>query len=189
MKKANELIAEYKLNFEQVSQYVEKKVKSTKNLVYWRSILATAVELLYATCHYRDGLGNFTFVGEELDVFMASEMYKYLSRTVERMSQKNIWKNAKHKYRTEYRIEIATCLYERISLIGHQCSWLSPKELKTKQKLVKDFLNQTLFLSENKKQFVHLKSNAFKRGINDAKEINLSRQMTNCNAKRIGTQN
>ena len=184
LKKANDLMAEYKLTFEQISQYVNAKVKATKRVVPWRAILANGVEQLYATCHYSDCLGHLVFIGDELDVFMATEMYKYLARTIDRMAQKNIRKNAKQKYRLAYRTGIASCLYDRIKLLGQQCSWRSPKELESQKKLVNDFLNRTLSLSDSKKKSLNPNSNAFMRGFSDGEEIGLNRQVTN-RTKRI----
>ena len=186
LKKANELMAEYKLTFEQMSHFVEQKVKSTKKLVLWRVVLSNAVEQLYATCHYSDNFGHVVFVGDELDVFMATEMYKYLSRTIDRMARQNIRKNAKQKYRLAYRTGIASCLYDRITTLGQQCSWRNPEELESQKKLVKDFLNRNLSLSEGKNKFAPLNSNAFGRGLDDGKGIGLNRQMTADRIKRIG---
>lgn len=93
MKMANELIAQYRLNESEFSDYTKKVIKSTKRYVEWRAILANAIEQLYATYHYRNvNTGNFIFVGNELDVFMSTEMFLYLTKTVDRMAKNNIRK-------------------------------------------------------------------------------------------------
>lgn len=131
LRKANELMADYKLTAEQFSDYTKAKVKGTKRFIRWRVVLANAVENLYATYHYTDHEGNIVFIGEELDVFMSTEMYKCLVKTIDRMAKQNIRKNAKYKYRQSYRAGIASRLYDRMYELGQQCSWRNPKELKS----------------------------------------------------------
>lgn len=46
MKMANDLIAQYKFNESDFSNYTSKVIKSTKRFVEWRAILANAVEEL-----------------------------------------------------------------------------------------------------------------------------------------------
>ena len=49
LRKANDLMADYKIIAEQFSDYTKAKVKGTKRFVRWRVVLANAVENLYAT--------------------------------------------------------------------------------------------------------------------------------------------
>ena len=185
LKKAHELMEEYKLSVEQCSEYIKQNIKSTKRHVPWRIILANAVENLYATYHYRDSEGNLVFYGEELDVFMSSEMYKYLVRTIDRMAVQNIHKNAKYKYRQSYRTGIASRLYTRMCILGQECSWRNLKELKAQQKQIRDFVESQIFLITHKQKKVKVNRAAFVRGANDADRINLSRQMTGSGGRMI----
>ncbi|MBR1721259.1 MAG: DUF2786 domain-containing protein [Treponema sp.] len=186
LRKANELMADYKLTAEQFSDYTKAKVKGTKRFIRWRVVLANAVENLYATYHYTDHEGNIVFIGEELDVFMSTEMYKYLVKTIDRMSKQNIRKNAKYKYRQSYRAGIASRLYDRMYELGQQCSWRDPKELKAQKKLVADFVEKQVSISVSSKKFEKANPTAFSKENNDADGINLSRQMTGSGTRRIG---
>lgn len=186
LRKANELMADYKLTAEQFSEYTKAKVKGTKRFIRWRVVLANAVENLYATYHYTDHEGNIVFIGEELDVFMSTEMYKYLVRTIDRMTKQNIRKNAKYKYRQSYRAGIASRLYDRMYELGQQCSWRNPEELKEQKKQIAEFVEKQVSISLSQKKFGKANPTAFSKGISDASGINLSRQMTGSEVRRIG---
>lgn len=186
LRKANDLMTDYKLTAEQFSDYTKAKVKGTKRFVRWRVVLANAVENLYATFHYTDHEGNIVFIGEELDVFMSTEMYKYLVKTTDRMAKQNIRKNAKYKYRQSYRAGIASRLYDRMYELGQQCSWRNPKELVAQQKQIAEFVEKQVAIETSKKKFEKANPTAFSKGNNDANGINLSRQMTGSGTRRIG---
>lgn len=186
LRKANDLMADYKLIAEQFFDYTKAKVKGTKRFIRWRVVLANAVENLYATYHYSDHEGSIVFIGEELDVFMSTEMYKYLVKTIDRMAKQNIRKNAKYKYRQSYRAGIASRLYDRMYELGQQCSWRDPKELKAQKKQVADFVEKQVSISVSSKKFEKENPTAFSKGNNDANGINLSRQMTGSGTRRIG---
>ena len=186
LRKANDLMAAYKFTPEQFSAYTETKVKGTKRFIRWRVVLANAVENLYATYHYSDHEGNIVFVGEELDVFMSTEMYKYLVKTIDRMAKQNIHKNAKYKYRQSYRVGISVRLYDRIYELGQQCSWRNPKELNTQKKQIAGFVEKQISIMSSKNKFEKANRTAFTKGNNDANGINLSRQMTVSGIRRIG---
>ena len=185
LRKANDLMADYKLIAEQFSDYTKAKVKGTKRFIRWRVVLANAVENLYATYHYSDHEGNIVFIGEELDVFMSTEMYKYLVKTTDRMAKQNIRKNAKYKYRQSYRAGIASRLYDRMYELGQQCSWRNPKELKAQKKQIAEFVEKQVAIITSKKKFEKVNQTAFSKGNNDANGINLSRQMTGSGTRRI----
>lgn len=187
MKMANELIAQYRLNESEFSDYTKKVIKSTKRYVEWRAILANAIEQLYATYHYRNvNTGNFIFVGNELDVFMSTEMFLYLTKTVDRMAKNNIRKNAKYRFRQSYRSGVASRLYERIAELGQECSWRNPKQLEQQKNDISLWVhNQTKLVSnESKKTKANMK--AWMKGEIDAEGISLHRQMTGCGNRRIG---
>ena len=93
------------------------------------------------------------FVGEELDVFMSTEMYKYLVKTIDRMAKQNIHKNAKYKYRQSYRAGISVRLYDRIYELGQQCSWRNPKELNTQKKQIAGFVEKQISIMSSKNKF------------------------------------
>ena len=189
MQKANVLMAEYSLSQADFAGYVEKSVKSTKRVVEWRSVVANAVERLYATYHYQDyNTGTFVFYGKELDVFMATEMFAYLVKTIDRMAKLNIRKNAKYRYRQSYRSGIASQLWVRINKLGEQCSWRNSAELSEEKQNIAVWVENRIVLTIHGKKSTNTKVNmsAWKRGVSDADGISLSRQMTGSGTRRIG---
>ena len=189
LQKANALMAEYSLSHAEFAVYVKKSVKSTKRAVEWRSVVANAVERLYATYHYQDvGTGSVVFYGEELDVFMSAEMFAYLVKTIDRMARQNVRKNAKYRYRQSYRAGIASRLWDRMDELGKQCSWRDPTELAKKKQEISDWVNSQVALSgaRSKSKKTRADMGAWIRGANDADGISLSRQMTGSGTRRIG---
>ena len=189
IKLANELIAQYKLNESDFSDYTKKYIKSTKRFIEWRSILANAVEQLYATYHYKDiNTGSFVFFGDELDVFMSVEMFTYLTRTVERMATQNIRKNAKYKFRQSYKSGVASRIYDRMEELGSMCSWRTPEQLAQQKKDISIWVhNQTELVCGVPEKSKRTKANmkAWLKGKFDADRVNLNRQMTGCGNRRI----
>ena len=151
LKKATELMAQYKINESEFSGYTMKSVKATKRYVEWRAIVANAVENLYVTYHYRNiNTGEFIFYGEELDVFMSTEMFSYLIKTIDRMASRNIRKNAKYHFRQSYRSGLASRLYDRMEELGQNCSWRNPEELAKAKQEICDYVNNSNWQNEHK---------------------------------------
>lgn len=187
MKMANDLIAQYKFNKSDFSNYTSKVIKSTKRFVEWRAILANAVEELYATYHYKDiNTGSFVFYGEELDVFMSTEMFSYLTKTVDRMSKNNIRKNAKYRFRQSYRSGVASRLYDRIAELGQECSWRNPEQLAQQKNDISLWVHNQKELVNNESKKTKANMKAWMKGGIDAEGISLHRQMTGCGNRRIG---
>ena len=187
MKMANELIAQYRLNESEFSDYTKKVIKSTKRYVEWRAILANAIEQLYATYHYRNvNTGNFIFVGNELDVFMSTEMFLYLTKTVDRMAKNNIRKNAKYRFRQSYRSGVASRLYDRIAELGQECSWRNPEQLAQQKNDISLWVHNQKELVNNESKKTKANMKAWMKGGIDAEGISLHRQMTGCGNRRIG---
>lgn len=185
LKKANESIAKFGFNSDEFSDYMSQKIKTTIRDSNWRFILANAVENLYATYHYKDRFGNFVFYGEELDVFMSSEMYCYLENTVNRMAAHNIRKNAKYRFRQSYRVGIARRLYDRMLELGQQCSWRNLHDMKKKQKEIQKIVENQISLEVVKMKPDRLNTIALSRGLKDGDNINLNRQMPEVKIQRI----
>ncbi len=187
MKMANDLIAQYKFNESDFSNYTSKVIKSTKRFVEWRAILANAVEELYATYHYKDvNTGSFVFYGEELDVFMSTEMFSYLTKTVNRMAKNNIRKNAKYNFRQSYRSGVASRLYDRIAELGLECSWRNPEQLAQQKNDISLWVHNQKELVNNESKKTKANMKAWMKGEIDAEGISLHRQMTGCGNRRIG---
>lgn len=186
LEKATTLMAQYRLDESEVRDYTKKSVKSTKRYVEWRSIVANAVENLYATYHYRDvNTGEFIFYGEELDVFMATEMFSYLIKTIDRMAAQNIRKNAKYHFRQSYRSGLASRLYDRIEELGKNCSWRNPEELEKAKQEISDYVENNKKLSTTTAKTIKTNMKAWCRGASDANGISLNRQMNASHGRLI----
>ena len=186
MEKATALMAQYRLDKSEFSGYTQKSVKSTKRYVEWRTIVANAVENLYATYHYRNvNTGEFIFYGEELDVFMSTEMFSYLIKTIDRMAAQNIRKNAKYHFRQSYRSGLASRLYDRIEELGQNCSWRNPEVLAKAKQEISDYVNKNIALSTGKERTSRVNMKAWCRGSFDADGISLNRQMNASHGRLI----
>jgi hypothetical protein len=173
--KAQELMKEYRLG-ESECLYTRHTVKATKRLSRWRSVLATAVAPLYYCETFRSEYhGEIYFYGDSFDAFMAGEMYRYLSRTIEAMSKRNIRKGASLKYRDKYRLGIACHISFRIEETGKAASWGPERE--ARMLAVKKALENEVSLTTEKMK-IGAGNAAFRRGVQAGKDISLNRQAT-----------
>jgi len=175
LKKANELISKYELD-ETVLRLKSVRVKSTKTYVMWRTFVANAVAWLYGCYQYRSTEdGVFVFTGEELDSFMASEMFEYLIKSIERSAKKAIRKNAKLKFRRDFKCGMAHCLYDRIMELGESCSWSPRRNVKIEN--AEEFVKRSVALSENdNKKHNNWNLTALARGFQHGNNVSLARQ-------------
>jgi hypothetical protein len=194
LKKASDLMELYRLdkNTCEGEEIVCIKSYALKKAT-WIDEIAGAIAWLYAIyvvkdiSRYRNAAERAHFYGSRLDVFIATEMYKYLVNTINRMGKQNIKKNAKTKYRESYKSGLANNVIHRIFIMGENMSWAP--ERKHKSEILKKRVN-TVFLS--KTTFLDLKSskdkinNAAKlRGYNDGSCIHINRQATGSGGRMI----
>jgi hypothetical protein len=181
--KAQELMKEYRLG-EAECLYARHTVKATKRLSKWRSVLANAVAPLYYCETFRSEYhGEIYFYGDSFDALMAGEMYRYLSRTIEAMSRRNIRKGASLKYRDKYRLGIACQIAFRIEETGRAASW--GPEGEKKMLAVKKALENELDITTTKFKIAS-GNTAFRRGVQDGNGISLNRQATGHGGRHIG---
>ena len=176
LKKANELMASYHLD-ESALRYESAEVKTVKSYSRWRTVLANALDYLYCCYHYHtniSGRGRFVFTGEPSDVFLASEMYEYLVRTIERSAKKNIRKNAKSVFRESYKLGMARGISDMIEEMGESVSWAPLR--KSKKKEVQAWVENNIALedSSQKKRFIN--NAALERGFRHGGSVSLARQ-------------
>ena len=107
---------------------------------------------------------------------MAGEMYRYLSKTIERMAKQNIRKTAKRPYREKYKLGIAWRLVYRINDMGTAASWAPERE--HRQLAVKKALENEVSLVSEELKLTGMGGNAFRRGAMDGNGISLARQTT-----------
>jgi hypothetical protein len=174
LKKANEFIEKYALD-ETCLRFESTRVKSTRGLVLWRTVIANAVSWLYGCYHYRDrNDGMMIFTGEHLYSLMAGEMFAYLIKSIERCAKKSIRKNAKHKFRQSFKYGMATRLYDRIMTLGSACSWAPGREARIEE--AAELVKQTVNISDSKAIKTTKNNQAILRGLLYGETVSLARQ-------------
>ena len=175
LEKANELISKHKLD-EAALRFETVRVRSSKTYVAWRTVIANAVSWLYGCHSYRQtDYGMFVFTGEELDAFMAGEMFEYLIKAIERSAKKIIRKNAKFKFRRDSKYGMASRLYDRIMELGEACSWSPRRNMKIEE--AKEFVKKSVALRENNiKKQNNWNRTALARGLSHGGNVSLARQ-------------
>jgi hypothetical protein len=174
LKKANCLIEQYGID-EETLRFDLLKIKGTKTYVPWRAVIANAVSWLYGCYSYRDcDHGMRVFSGENLEVFMAGEMYSYLINTINRCSKKAVRKNAKYKFRRDFKYGMAERLYDRIMELGESCSWSPHRNMKIEE--AKKNLEKSIKLSFDEYKEVKLNLAAVNRGALYGDGVSLARQ-------------
>jgi len=184
MEKANELISKHEID-ETALRFESVSVKSSKAYVTWRAFIANAVAWLYGCHQYRNTEhGVIIFTGEELDVFMAGEMFEYLIKTIERTAKKAIRKNAKLKFRRDFKCGMAHRLYDRIMKLGEACSWSPRRNMKIEE--AEEFVKRSVTLYEgNIKKQNNWNRTALARGLSYGDNVSLARQAGHTPAAQI----
>ena len=174
LEKANDLLSKYELN-ETTLRFESVRVKSSKTYVAWRTVVGNAVAWLYGCHHYRQvNYGVFIFTGEELDAFMAGEMFDYLIKTIERIAKKAVRKNAKLKFRRDFKYGMASRLYDRIMELGEACSWSPRRNVKIEE--AKEFVERSVTLCDTTQKHNRLNRTALARGLSYGNNVSLARQ-------------
>ena len=183
LEKANALIAEYGLD-DAGLRFETVKVPSTKTYVEWRAVIADAVSWLYC-CHFFWDVyqGAVVFTGESLDAFMAREMFSYLIKSIERCAKKAIRKNAKLKFRRDFKYGMASHLYARIMELGEACSWSPRRNIKIEE--AKEFVGRSVELSISKLKETKLNRTAVLKGARYGEGVSLARQAGHAPAPRL----
>lgn len=155
-----------------------EKVAFVKRRCLWRELLVSYVAYLNDTIVTKSSNGNCRFFGDEIDVFLSCEMYKYLEKTVIRITQNNVRKNAKKAYKDSYKSGIATNIAKRIEGLKKNMDGEfseTSKLLVVTQYVQKEFDLKNLPSIQNQK----INQTAFAKGFAAGQYINLSKQMSN----------
>lgn len=183
LEKANILMEQYDLNeselyFEQVS------IKTTKIVIPYRTVIANAVSWLYCCYTYSDPKKSLRiFAGGSLDVFLANEMYIYLIKAIDRCAKKEIRKNAKLKFKRDFKYGMADRIYDRIMILGESCSWAPRRDASIEEAKEIILQNNTISSIETKKYTVN--RNALMKGLRYGDSVSLARQAGFRPAKQI----
>lgn len=186
VKKADELMEKYRLAGDDLVEYTAQKIKYVKRYTSWRAVLANAAECLYATYHVASSYdGTLIFFGDELDVFMATEVYRYLEEAVRRLARSNIRKNAGFRYRQSWKHGCASRIYDRMMELGKKCSWRSPDAMKEQKRAVAAYVNNKITSVSRSRKKVSLDMNAFTKGMAAGDGVSLGRQVENPGKRQI----
>ena len=174
LEKAKKLMEEYRIRESECS-YIRHTVKATKRLSRWRTVLANSVAWLYCCDTFRNQQrGEICFFGESFDAFMPGEMYRYLSKTIERMAKQNIRRTAGKTYREQYKLGTACRLSSRIHDMGAAVSW-APKRGRALLAVKKALENEIPLETESLK-LTGRGSAAFHKGAAAGDGVSLARQ-------------
>ena len=176
LEKARALMDEYHLT-EGECRYVRYDIPATKRLSRWRMVLADGIAPLYCCMAARcQNTRSIVFYGDSFDAFMAGEMYRYLSKTIDRMTAQNVRRNARLAYREKYRLGVACRLAERMRLMGQEASWV--EEHGVRLLAVKKAAETELQIETEEMTIGGTGDRVFRRGMNDGDSVSLNRQAT-----------
>jgi hypothetical protein len=183
LKKANDLISQYKLD-EDSLRFESVQAKSTKTYMRWRTLLGNTVAWLYGCYMYRDCEQRvMVFTGEGLDVFLAGEMYAYLANTILRSAKKAVRKNAKYKFRRDFKYGMAGRICDRIAELGESCSWAPLRKAKIEES--KRIVERSVKIISKKGPKNKLNRIAVARGALHGDGVSLARQAGHAPAPQI----
>lgn len=184
--KARELMEAYNLSEEDCTTYISE-VKCLKSEPLWRFIVASSVAWLNGVAYVhilRINGDVYRFYGRESDVFIAREMNNYLIRTIERLTKKNVRKNAKKTFRDSYKYGMAKTLYFRIRESGALYSWANKRDAQI-QKLNAYIENMCTVITDNSVKPLKINRGAVERGMRDGYSIGLHRQTSGHSIKQL----
>jgi len=186
LQKANTLMETYRLSESQCMEtvYTCEMVKIIK-AYSWREKIVTATAWLYSVYPLKYPYRRQqAFYGEELDAFMAAEMYSYLVKTLERLARQNIRRNAKKAYRDSWKLGMADRLSARIFEMGVNCSW-APEREQRRSAVARYVKSQK---SVETMQIPKRKQNraAWQKGMVAGEAVSLNRQATGSGGRMIG---
>jgi len=182
--KANKLMEEYQIKENDIEEICCVRAMSLKK-DSWRDGLAGTVAWLYAVYivklsgRHLKQCERLKFYGPETDAYLASEMYKYLIKTIERIAKQNVRKNAKHVYRESYKSGLAENVINRIFSMGEKVSWAPERERK-RTALAKRVQQMETGIQKSKIETPKVIPYAHEKGLSDGLQINLNRQTTGC---------
>jgi ribosomal protein S20 len=174
LEKANKLIEQFGLDKESL-HFETVCSKATKTYSKWRTLLSSNIAWLYGCYQYRKcETGTFVFTGESLDAFMAGEMFTYLHNTINRCAKKVIHKNAKYKFRQDFKYGMALRICIRIHELGDSCSWSPHRE--TKIEKAKNLIERSIKITTTEHKEIKLNRSAVNKGALYGDGVSLARQ-------------
>lgn len=184
-RKAHALLLKYNLSMQDVSGEVPEVKEEVYSDGYrrkkWRNALLTAIAdvnfCAMVTHCYEDGYYRYMLVGKEHNIQAAKWMGEYLVGVVERISRREIPKNAKAKYREDFRYGMAMGIARNLRDLKQQDA-VAPESralVVTEGKLVEEHLKKSGV--EHKSLTGPSKSNAFLRGLVEGLKVPLDTQI------------
>ena len=185
IRKAQELMNEYDLSYGEVNYINKREERKGKKIYEWQMVIFITVCYVNNCLSARNrtrNFGRFSIYGRKINVFLSSEMFRYLVGAVERIAKREC-KGKGQKYAYDFKMAAAEKLSERLREYGANVSWAVDRK-----KEIKD-IDIFYKLKEDKKpvgknyKFKNIK--AINAGINAGKSISLHKQTGIGEAKQI----
>jgi hypothetical protein len=175
---------EYDLSFGEVNYVIERLKMKGKKVYDWKLIIWTSVCYANNCCPASTrGFGEFSCCGRKINVFLNTEMFKYLTGTIERMA-KDECKGRGHKYNHDFKMAAAMTLRDRIDEYGERVSWAVDREQEIKNE--REYRKLKRSKKEPGENFSFGESEALNAGIEAGKNISLHKQTGIEETKLIG---
>lgn len=188
--RAHELLTKYNLDIAdlQEKEIGELEALSGRNIKEWRRALAINIASLYycrsLRTNYGSGYYKISFAGQLHNVIIAKSIFEYLEKTVLREARNSIRKNAKFKYRENFKLGMALEISRRLQEL--KAAKIKPEEkalVVTENKLVEKYLADKGFSTSNFAPDIN-KKNAFYQGIIAGSKVSLNDQIKNTSEPR-----
>lgn len=186
--RAHELLTKYNLSMDyiQEKEIREGNVITGRSLKKWRHLLINGIASYYyckSLCYVRgSGYYRIVFIGQKHNIIICKSMYDYLEKAVIRES-KNIHKNAKSKYRENFKLGMVIRIAERLSELSKSKTTVEEKALVvTENSLIVKYLADKNTFSEQI-DFDPENINAYLKGKIAGNKVSLSSQVNNDSRK------
>lgn len=189
--RAHELLTKYNLSMDDVQEREirEFNIISGRNLKTWKHLLIDNVARYYycKSLFYERGSGYYriVFIGQRHNIIVCKSMFDYLHKTILRESR-SIHKNAKNKYREDFKLGMAVKISERLKQLSDQKIIPEEKDLVIRENdKIDKYLSEKNTYSENFELDIK-KAEAYWKGIQAGKKVSLNEQIkSNRNSRRI----
>ncbi len=180
--RAHELLEKYNLSINDIheKEIYEGEIRSGRSIKKWRSLLINSVAT-YFYCRsliYNDESGYYkiVFVGHKHNIIICKSIYDYLEKAVIRES-KSIHKNAKNKYRENFKLGMATEISLRLyQLLNAKTTSEEKALIVTENKLIEKYFQE----KGVRQKIIDINpenKTAFHKGITAGNKISLNNQI------------
>jgi hypothetical protein len=182
--RAHELLTKYNLDIAdlQEKEIYEGEARSGRSIKKWRRLLINSVAKYYycRSLFYDGGSGYYkiVFVGHKHNIIICKSMFDYLEKSVLRET-KNLHKNAKYKYRENFKLGMATEISFRLyQLLNAKTTSEEKALIVTENKLIEKYFKEK-GTRQGEIEINPKNKTAFHRGIIAGSKVSLNDQIKN----------